>query len=268
MNRKGLDFGLWLLLLGLLTASFVVYNLYNITIKQRTIEFGDNQVALNNAFTEGERFLLFVDSAAKDSVLSAMEATARVAGGSACGSKEGIPIWNEDRLLCSKLDYYGFFINQLNNKFNNSLGKYSSANRLSFKYDYDYFVNSSVYGFSAYAQAFNVRPPEQILQWYSDILGLGTNVYGTAAIGRYFVRPSFVVDVNPRFDVYDSVRDAVSRIASSCFDANCAISLVPSGVLVSSSDGFVFLNVPLGRVRGQDLSFNVAIRLPKPPLAS
>lgn len=244
-NKKGLDYAAMMVLVSLIVVVYMYIQLSAI-LEGFQVNIGESQIALLNAYQQGENTLLYVDQAAKFSAYRALDSVARTGGvaTSDCGTLEGqgsaIAAWTAKGKNClGAVRPYDVFAAAFNKDMNAYLVQYKNA--LLPQDNYELLVQKdSVTGTAVSSAVVAVRPPPETI---AATLGAFTIPFTTqklikTSIGEYAFKPSFTVPVAAKLDVYDSLKRAVEALYV-CADTKsfdeCVDTLKPPFTLARSA---------------------------------
>jgi hypothetical protein len=178
---------------------------------------GEPQIAMFNAFQEGEKALLYVDQSARFSVYKSLDFVAQQAGvkGNACDVIDE-PGRKINAWVCAGNVQAGLGLVQQYDLFNVVMN--ANLNSYSKQYpnvslpenNYEILVQKGfVTGTALSPATVYLKPPTEIREWYIGPIAVATAELKKAAIGEYAFRPSFTINATTGLEVYDSLKNSV-----------------------------------------------------------
>ncbi len=225
-NKKGMDYAAMLVLVVIICLLYLYVQLMG-KVNDFSVRIGESQVAMLNAFQEGEKALLYVDQSARFSVYKALDSVAQQAGvkGDACTvideSGKKVNAW-----VCSgsyekwleSVQPYDVFNEMMNKQMTSYSNQYTSVSLP--ENNYEILVQkATVTGIAIAPATTYLQPPTEIREWYVGPISVATAELKKAAIGEYAFRPSFTVNAVTSLEHYDSLKNAVKALYD-CTNAN------------------------------------------------
>jgi len=241
-NRKGMDYSAFLVIVVFIVCIYLFVQLSS-KINVFALSVGDQELALMNAYGEGDKLLLFVDQSAKYAVFDSVRELASnggfAPGSEPCGSVGPVGVvvskhsfWVKEGKKCySDVNVYDSFDSVLSGNLNSFL---LNSPFSVFKNNFEFVVDDSkVMGIAVKPVLIPVLvSPENRLS-FSSILVRVADEFGVAGTGVYAVRPSFSVDAQTLLDNYELVQDQVDVLLD-CVKTGSLDACVKS----SNSDDF------------------------------
>ena len=243
-NKKGLDYAAMMVLVVLISLIYLFIQLQS-KVNAFNVRIGEPQVALLNAFQEGEKALVYVDQSARYSAYKALDALAQRGGmtNDACGTIEEngrkVYAWSKHGRDCtSSVQPYDAFSELMNGHMTLYLAKYNGT-RLP-PNNYDILVQkNSITGTALSPATVALKPPTEIREWYVGPIAVATAELKKAAIGEYSFKPSFTVPVETKLEFYDQLKKEVRKLYE-CAEAysvdDCAKTITTFSTKRSSSN--------------------------------
>ncbi len=260
MNRKGIDYAVWLTLVTILCLVYLYVQLQT-QLDNFQVRVGESQVALLNAYQEGDLALLRTDVSARYAVQRALYSLAAAPGG--CGETDGYPLWSTQEGLCVP-DLF----RSLEASVNAELAKYvkdAPGWRVLFN-------GTDAIGTALAPIEIAVVPPAETRTTTVWFLPIAQETYAKAVIGTYAVRPSFRVRAGYDFGTLALLRGAAERLSLCAGEADvprCLDSSIPPELPTLKrvrTDGdthyFRLTQAALRPYNERDLVFGFALRVP------
>ncbi|MEM4239667.1 MAG: hypothetical protein QXK08_00535 [Candidatus Woesearchaeota archaeon] len=224
-SKKGLDYAA---VMVIVVVVLVIYLFIRLSAKLEPFEvrIGEYQVALLEAYQQGENALLFVDQAAKFSAYKALDTLAQRGGMKSddCGTiiEKGRKIyaWTKHGADCTdSVQPYDAFGELMNGQMAVYLAKYRGA--ILPLNNYEIFVqDNSVTGTAIMPAIVLVQPPPKMIM--AKFIGITipwtTVQMPMAPVGEYDFKPSFTVNISTKISAYALLKKEV-RAFYDCVNA-------------------------------------------------
>jgi hypothetical protein len=280
-NKKGLDYATLLMLNVFITVIYLYIQLAN-KLEPFQVTIGESQIAVLNAYQEGENALLYVDQAAKYSAYQALGDLAQRGGISAdaCGTltenEKAINAWtaggkNIDDCL-GRVQPYDAFAALMNKRLDAYLAAYKNPHVTLPANNYDILVqDKSVTGTAIEPAIASLKPPTEIQNYYVGFLKVAEAVLKKAAIGEYAFKPSFTVAAETKIDAYDTLKTRVKNFYTCTNDRSiesCAVELGAATARSADNPDYIIVTVknPVTNPHGAALA-DIALALYAPATA-
>jgi len=214
MNKKALDYAMWL---AMVTFVCIVYLFIIINGELRDFRWnvGEHEVALLNTYQKAEENLLYVDNAARLASWQSVDSFASFGGmpNEECSSIQSTAgkkysFWNTaDKNCFETANFYENFNVILGNKLKPYL------NRRNIQNDYEFTVlKDKISGFALQPIGIPIQPPPEKITEYFLFFKVYEEEVPKTAVGKYYVRPSFTVNINSNLEDYNKIRDKMKNL--------------------------------------------------------
>lgn len=255
-NKKGLDYAAWLVLVTFITIVYLYIQLAS-KIEGFDVRIGESQIAVLNAYQDGENALLYVDQAAKYSAYQAASTLAQHGGvlKDACGTltenDKTIAAWtaggkNIDDCL-ARVQPYDAFAALMNERLDSYIANYKHPQVTLPANNYEVLVqDKTITGTAIQPAIAYLKPPTEVKDYYVGFLKVAEAVLKKAAIGEYAFKPSFTIAAELKLDTYDTLKTRVKNFYTCTNDRSiesCAIELNAATTRSASSSDYLILTM-------------------------
>ena len=255
-NKKGLDYAAWLVLVVFITIVYLYIQLAT-KVEGFQVSIGESQVAVLNAYQDGENALLYVDQAAKYSAYQAAGTLAQRGAvlKDACGTltedSKTITAWtaggkNIDDCL-SRVQPYDTFAALMNERLDSYIASYKNPQVTLPANNYDILVQDKTVTGTAIEPAIAfLKPPTEVKDYYVGFLKVAEAVLKKTAIGEYAFKPSFTVPAELKLDTYDTLKTRVKNFYTCTNDRSiesCAVEFGTATTRSTNSPDYLIVTV-------------------------
>lgn len=231
MDRKGLDYTAMLVIATMIGGIFVLVQLSQ-KISPYDVRIGGTQVAMLNALRDGEKLMLFIDTASRQAALKTIAELAEFAGfihraQADCGisQHEGITYygWHSKEKDCypnpaiSFQRHFAGEFHALLRAYNDPELNKDKLAEIPTTLAWDYYVNSSrIVGVSSGYADIPVKLPGNVKK--AKLLGVTVGSYeiGGGTIGVYAVKPAFNLEFSTGTAIYEKLAVFSKNTVTSC----------------------------------------------------
>ena len=213
-NKKAIDYSFLLVIVVIIVLVSLFVAIYTIS-DRHDFKLGETQAALLNSFYSSESMLLFVDQAAKYSTYNALSELENVDNG--CGKLNNINLFNkkENPFNVCFFDAQLIFKDLLNKNLNNYFSQYSKYKVPQDNYEF-LLLNNSLKAIALEPVYVGVFMPKR----KTELRFLGIKFkefdFEPYQFGRYFVKPSFSLDINHDIFFYDLLQQRLNQTVNNC----------------------------------------------------
>jgi len=213
-NKKAIDYSFLLVIVVIIVLVSLFVAIYTIS-DRHDFKLGETQAALLNSFYSSESMLLFVDRAAKYSTYNALSELENADKG--CGKLNNINLFNkkENPFNVCFFDAQLIFKDLLNKNLNNYFSQYSKYKVPQDNYEF-LLLNNSLKAIALEPVYVGVFMPKR----KTELRFLGIKFkefdFEPYQFGRYFVKPSFSLDINHDIFFYDLLQQRLNQTVNNC----------------------------------------------------
>jgi len=213
-NKKAIDYSFLLVIVVIIVLVSLFVAIYTIS-DRHDFKLGETQAALLNSFYSSESMLLFVDQAAKYSTYNALSELENADKG--CGKLNNINLFNkkENPFNVCFFDAQLIFKDLLNKNLNNYFSQYSKYKVPQDNYEF-LLLNNSLKAIALEPVYVGVFMPKR----KTELRFLGIKFkefdFEPYQFGRYFVKPSFSLDINHDIFFYDLLQQRLNQTVNNC----------------------------------------------------
>jgi hypothetical protein len=226
-NKKGMDYAALLVLVVIICLMYLYIQLQG-KVNTFQVSIGESQIAVLNAYQEGEKALLYVDQSAKFSAYKALDTLAQRAGVKeyACaditeGGKK-INSWTKQNGTIDEclalVQPYDAFNELMNGHMTIYSSKYTNASLPANNYEM-LVQKDSITGTAISSASVYLKPPTQYAAFYVWFIKAAEAELKKAAIGEYAFKPSFTVPVKAELGIYENMKNEVKAFYT-CTNTN------------------------------------------------
>jgi len=284
-NKKGIDYALWLTAVVFICIVYA-FIVINEKIDKYHWKIGEHEVALLNTYQKAEENLLYVDNAARNSVWQAVDSLADLGGmpnkecGTITAQETDYTLWNQKDKDCYKtINFYESYSKELNEKLNSYL---SQKNLPQDNYEFT-VLKDKVSGLAIEPLSIPIVPPPGKIVTYWLTFKVYEAEVSKAAVGKYYIRPSFTIPAKTSLDNYEHIRIEINKLVecaekptiNPAFVKECSKDLSGDDLTwaitpeIAPPDNTYFFDITQKEVKnvytGKSPIIRFAMNIPKPP---